>query len=320
LTLVNSVSGALDTADLGMTLSHEHLVVRREAVYLQFPHLYDEARETERAVAQVRLAQERGVKTIFDPSVLGLGRDIRFMARIVELTGIQVIAATGAYTHGELPVPLDSRPVEQVAELFIRDITDGIQATNIKAAFLKCAIDHDGMTSGVEKAIRSVAYAHRATGTPIMVHTSPANRSGELVQDLLADEGVDLGTVIIGHSGDTDDIDYLERLALRGSYLGMDRYGLDDVLPTERRNNAVIEMCRRGYASQLLLSHDHPCTYDRYEPHVSSMRTNWNWAHLFDNVIPALRGSGVTQDAIDLMMVANPRRWIETVSKEKNNE
>jgi phosphotriesterase-related protein len=318
MAVVNSVGGVLDTADLGMTLSHEHLVVRREAVYLQFPHLYDEAREIERAVSQVRLAQERGVKTIFDPSVLGLGRDVRFMARIVELTGIQVIAATGAYTHGELPVPLDSRPVEQVAELFIRDITDGIQATDIKAAFLKCAIDHDGMTSGVEKAIRAVAYAHRATGTPIMVHTSPANRSGDLVQDLLVHEGVELGNVIIAHSGDTDDVDYLERLALRGSYLGMDRYGLDDVLPTERRNEAVVEMCRRGYAGKLLLSHDHPCTYDRYEPEVSAKRGNWNWAHLFDNVIPALRNRGVSQAAVDLMMVENPRRWIESGSKEKN--
>ena len=308
---INGVGGELDTADLGLTLSHEHLVVGREEVRFQFPHLYDADNEFNRALVQVRLAQKRGVKTVFDPSVLGLGRDVRFMARVADQTGLQIVAATGAYTHGDLPAPLASRPIEQVAELFVRDLTEGIQGTSIKAGFLKCAIDHDGMTAGVEKAMRAVALAHRATGAPIMVHTSPSNRSGETVQELLSSEGVALDRVVIAHSGDTDELDYLERIAEQGSFLGMDRYGLDDVLSTERRNGAVIEMCRRGYSKQLMLSQDHPCTYDRYQPEVSAQRANWNWVHVFDNVIPKLLDGGVTDEQVTQMMVDNPRRWIE---------
>src|SRR5205823_9778920 len=127
---------------------------------------------------------------------------------------------------------------------------------------LKAATDAPGVTPDVEKSLRAVARAHRRTGAPILTHSYPTNQSGSHQQDIFESEGVDLSRVLIGHSGDTDDMAYLERVAERGSYLGMDRFGMDDYLSHERRLAAVVELCRRGFAAQVMLSQDHVCVMD----------------------------------------------------------
>ena len=122
-----------------------------------------------------------------------------------------------------------------MVEMFVRDITEGIAGTGVKAAILKCATDEPGLTPGVERVLRAVAVAHRATGVPISTHTHARTRRGLEQQRVFAEEGVDLGRVIIGHSGDTTDLDYLKELIAAGSYIGMDRFGLDNILGFEHR-------------------------------------------------------------------------------------
>lgn len=306
------VGGALDTTALGFTLIHEHLRVRSDAVAAQWPHLYDEEREFDAAVAQVRAAQERGVATIVDPTVLGLGRDVRFMQRVVDATGMHVLAATGLYTYHDLPFSFANRSARHLSAVFVHDIEQGIQGTPTRAAFLKCATDAPGITPGVEKVIRAVAQAHRQTGVPIMTHSYPANGSGLRQQDLLAEEGVDLARVLIGHSGDSDDLDYLMRIADRGSFLGMDRYGLDDILPAARRNATIVALCARGYADRMMLSQDACAAIDWFdEEKIRPHLPHWTMTYLLDEVIPALRTAGVSEAHIQQMTVANPRRYFE---------
>ena len=306
------VGGTLETATLGFTLIHEHLRVRSDAVAAQWPHLYDEARELAAAIAQVRAAQARGVATIVDPTVLGLGRDVRFMQRVVNATSIQVLAATGLYTYHDLPFYFANRSVRRMSEVFVHDIEQGIQGTSTRAALLKCATDAPGITPGVEKVIRAVVQAHRQTGVPIMTHSYPANGSGALQQDVLAEEDVDLSRVLIGHSGDSDDLDYLMRIADRGSFLGMDRYGLDDILPAARRNATIVALCERGYADRMMLSQDACAAIDWFdEEKVRQRLPNWTMTYIPDEVLPALRMAGVSEAHIQQMTVANPRRFFE---------
>ena len=143
-----------------------------------------------------------------------------------------------------------------MTDMFVRDITEGIADTGIKAAILKCATDEPGVTPGVERVLRAVAQAHRQTGVPISTHTHAATRRGLEQQRIFAEEGVDLSRVVIGHSGDTTDLDYLEELIANGSYIGMDRFGLDTFLTTEERVDTVATMCERGHADKMVLSHD----------------------------------------------------------------
>jgi phosphotriesterase-related protein len=312
MAIVQTVSGPLDTTRMGFTLIHEHLRVRSEAVAEQWPHLYDADGERERAIAQVREAQQLGVATIVDPTVMGMGRDVRLMRTVVAATGIQLIAATGLYTYNELPLYFANRPIDALADAFVHDIEQGIQGTGVRAAFLKCATDEPGMTRGVEHALRAVARAHRRTGVPIMTHSHPASGTGLAQQDVFASEGVDLSRVLIGHSGDTADLDYLSRLLARGSFIGMDRYGLERILPTDQRNATVATLCARGFADQLMLAQDACATLDWYPPEsLRRAAPKWSMSLVPREVIPALLAAGVTQEQVQTMTVANPRRYFE---------
>jgi phosphotriesterase-related protein len=227
---------------------------------------------------------------------------------------MQVIVATGLYTYDELPHYFQARSVDHMAELFIQDITEGVQGTSVRAAVLKCATDHAGVTPGVEKVLRAVAKAHRRTGVPITTHTEAKSQQGLAQQDIFESEGVDLSRAIIGHSGDTEDIDYLTKLVERGSYIGMDRFGLDVYLPTGKRVAVVARLCEMGYAERMLLSQDFAVYMDWFTPEVQqALGANWSYFHILDDVLPALRQSGVSEEQIRTMTVENPRRIFENV-------
>ena len=175
------------------------------------------------------------MKTICDPSCLFLGRDIELMRGVAEASGLQVVPCTGIYTYDHLPVVLQSRTPEEIAELLVHDIEVGIQGTEVKAAFLKCAADEPGVTENVEKVHRAVAKASVETGTPIMAHSRPASDTAPRQIEIFEEEGVDLSRVQIAHCGDTDDVDYIERLIEKGVYVGLDRFGIEMYLPFDKR-------------------------------------------------------------------------------------
>ncbi len=199
-----------------------------------------------------------------------------------------------------------------MAELFIADLTSGIAGTPIRAAFLKCAIDEPGLTPGVERVLRAVAQAHRETGAPVTVHTHPHSGTGRDVLRVLREEHAELTKVVLSHSGDTTDLDYLSELADAGCILGMDRFGLDLITPFEDRVVTVAALCERGYADRMVLSQDASCYIDWFPPEaVPVFAPRWHFEHLFDDVLPALRERSVTDDQIETMLVRNPRRYFE---------
>ena len=198
-----------------------------------------------------------------------------------------------------------------MVDMFVGDIEDGIAGTGVRAAFLKCAIDHQGLTAGVERVMRAVAGAHRATGAPITVHTHPGSRTGLAVQEVLGDEGVDPRRVVLGHSGDTTDVNHLSELAEAGFVLGMDRFGINLETTFEARADTVVEMCRRGHAGSMVLSQDASCYIDWLAPGVMDLLPQWHYTHIHDDVLPHLREHGVTDEQITTMLVDNPRRYFE---------
>jgi len=314
MSTVNTVKGEIEIEDLGCTLIHEHLRTRDERVVAQFPHLYDVEEEIALAVEQVKAAKERGVKTIFDPSVMGLDRDVRFMERVADETGMQIIAATGIFTFHYLPTRFVSNDINFMAEQFIRDIEVGVQNSPIRAGFLKCATDYLGITPDVEKVIRAVARAHHKTGVPIMTHSHPKSGTGLMQLAIFKEEGVPLNNVLIGHCGDTDNFDYIEKVLDSGAYIGMDRYGLTHTLSTEKRNDTVIEFVKRGYANRMFLSQDYCCTTDLHKPESlkKAAYPDWSMTFLMDNVLPALKSHGVSDEDIHIMMVDNVKAWLST--------
>jgi phosphotriesterase-related protein len=232
--------------------------------------------------------------------------------------------ATGLYTYNDVPHYFHFRGPgrlfdvpELLTEMFVHDVKEGIAETGVKAGIFKCATDEPGVTEGVERVLRSVAQAHRATGVPISTHTHAHSRRGIDQQDIFEQEGVDLTRVVIGHSGDTTDLDYLKEIMNRGSFIGMDRFGIDVLLPFEDRVNTVAALCEQGFAGQMVLSHDAACFNDWLPQEALPVMTpNWHYLHITRDVIPALKGRGVTDDQVKQMMVDNPRRIFERDRKE----
>jgi phosphotriesterase-related protein len=307
---IPSATGPLDTADLGFTYMHEHVIVGTPGLYQSYPELWQPERFMAQAVQRLSAARERGVRTMVDLTPADFHRDVRFVQEAARRSGMQIVVATGIYWRS---TPFfDGHPLEELVPLLVKDITEGIQGTEIRAAILKAATDEPGVTPQNEKALRAIARAHRQTGVPISTHTNARLESGTKQQDVFESEGVDLSRVIIGHSGDTDDLDYLKRLMDRGSTIGMDRFGLDRMLPFEKRVATVAALCREGFAERIVLSHDAACIFDwAPEERLREFAPNWHFRHIVDDVLPALREQGVSQAQIDQMTIGNPRAIFE---------
>jgi phosphotriesterase-related protein len=314
---VETVQGAVDAQELGVVLTHEHVRFRDEAVAVEWPERYDEQAELEAAVEAVGAAKDRGVRTIVDPTAMFGGRDVRFMRRVADQTGVRIVPCTGIYTYDYLPHYFENRSEDQMAELFVEDIEQGIQGTDIKAAFLKCAADAPGVTENVEKIHRAIARASLQTGAPIMAHSRPASNTGPRQVEILVEEGVDPSKIQIAHTGDSDDLDYIEGLLDTGVWIGLDRYGLDLFLPYERRNATTAELLRRGYAGRVFISQDVCATIDWFPPEAvegliaQGLVRDWSMTLVFDAVVPWLREQGVfDDDAFRTIFEDNPRRWL----------
>ena len=309
---VNTATGPVETSQLGFTLMHEHVYVLTEGLYQTFPHLWDREARVRQASEQLAEAKAHGVSTMVDLTVMGLGRDVTLVREAAQASGMNVIVATGIYTYDEVPRYFEHRDADHMADLFVHDVVNGIQGTDIKAAILKVATDEKGVTPGVEKVLRAVARTQRRTGVPISTHTHAATERGLDQQRIFKEEGVDLRRVVIGHSGDTEDITYLEKLIDAGSYIGMDRFGIDSFMPTDRRVATIAKLCERGHAGNIVLSHDAACSMDWFpEAAVKAAMPRWNFLHISDDVVPALKAAGVTEDQVRSMTVANPRRIFE---------
>jgi len=252
-----------------------------------------------------------------DPTAMFGGRDVRFMAKVAQQTGVHIVACTGIYSYDYLPHYFENRDVDVMAEHFVADLQGGVQGTDIKAAFLKCAADAAGVTEHVEKIHRAVARASVQTGASIMAHSMPAVATGPRQVEIFEQEGVDLSRVQIAHCGDTDDIGYIEALIDRGVYVGLDRYGLEMFLPIDKRNATTAELLRRGHAERLMISQDYCATIDWFPAGAEQVFEsegrirNWSMTLVFDEVVPTLREQGVLDDRLfETIFVENPKRWL----------
>jgi phosphotriesterase-related protein len=323
---VETVTGPVEADQLGTTLIHEHLRTQDEAAHVQWPaagtakddppHEVGPGGDYEIAVREAKAALDLGIKTICDPTAMFLGRDVGFMRRVSEESGLQVVPCTGIYTYDHLPQFFLNRDADQVAEFFVQDIEQGIQGTEIKAAFIKCAADEPGVNENIEKIHRAAARASLRTGAPIMAHSRPASNTAPRQIEIFEEEGVDLSKVQIAHTGDTDDLAYIEGVLEKGVWIGLDRYGLELFLPFDKRQQTAKALLERGYADRIFLSADSCATLDWFPANVieqlvqSGMAKDWTIRMVSEQVLPGLREAGMTEEQERTMMVDNAVRWL----------
>ena len=311
---VETVSGPVALDDLGRALMHEHVFVMDPEALQNWGHVFgplywDERERVDDAIAKLTRVREAGIRTIVDPTAPGLGRYVPRVREVAQAAGLQVIVASGVYAFLELPGFLAYRPTSAIASLFVREITEGIDDTGVKAAFLKCAVERHGVIGDVPRILEAVAIAATETGVPVMVHTNAAEQTGLMALEKLTSHGVDPRQIVIAHAGDSNDLDYLRAIAGTGAWLGCDRFGIEHFNPLEDRIRTLIALLGEGYGDRIHLSHDAACFMDFMtgDPFFADERPDY--LLISNRVVPALLGAGVTQRQIDQMMVENPKRF-----------
>lgn len=316
---VQTFAGALPADQLGATLIHEHIFVGDPELELNLPHReWDPAEAVDRAVAGLHRLSELGVRTVVDLTVPGLGRDVRRVAEVAARAPVNLVASTGYYTADVLPLFFRTHGPgllvdgpDPLVELFVRDIQEGIAGTSVRAAMLKVVTDRAGLTPDVQRVMDAAATAHHLTGVPITTHTDAHSRSGGEQLTFFRDRGVAADRLIIGHSGDTEDLDYLRELLDAGANLGLDRFGMEHVLTDDRRIATVLRLLALGYVEQLLLSQD-AAFFSRITPPSwrAQHAPRWTMENISQRIIPQLLAGGAREADIEQMLVHNPRRLL----------
>lgn len=320
MAMINTVLGPISADELGVTLIHEHLTLSYpgwECDALAIP--YDREAIAATCAEALEEAKAYGLKTMVEASPNDLNRDVELDRMISERTGINVICATGMYMEAMgKPAYLKFRSqlfdiAAEMYETFVKEITQGIGDTGVKAGVIKVATGHGQITAYEEAVLKAAARAQKETGVPIITHTE-AGTMGPEQADLLISEGADPKRIMIGHIGGNANLQYHTSILDKGAYIAFDRLGIEFMFPDALRKACIIGLLGIGYANQIMLSHDY-CPYWLSRPFempdfVNALLANWSYSHVFEDIIPALKEAGVSDEKIRIMMVENPRRLL----------
>jgi phosphotriesterase-related protein len=313
---VQTVTGGCAPDALGLTLVHEHLMVGWPGWEADAP--LDRATRREhgkRCVDRLAELYDLGVRTLIDPCPIDLGRDVEFMAGVAQQSRVRVVCATGLYKE-DMGAPAYFKfrqqfgdPLSEMTEVFVREISEGIGETGVRAGIIKVATGVGRITPYEELVLRAAARAHQATGVPITTHTDEGTMGPEQL-DVLLGEGVAPGAVIVGHCCGQSNVSYHLRMLDRGAYLGFDRFGLELLHPDRERLAVLIGLLGIGFERQLVLSHDTVwCWRGRAPALPPEALPLWEPTYVLRKIVPRLRDAGVAESKIQAMLVENPRRY-----------
>jgi phosphotriesterase-related protein len=321
MTTINTVLGSADSDALGKTLIHEHLLVGFPGWFLDARQpAYNRRDAMVRVIAAFDEIKAFGVETIVDPCPSDLGRDVEFAAEVSQKTGINIVCAAGLYyENAGIPFMIRNLEVQEITDIFVKEIEDGVGSTGIRPGLLKIATGKGVVSEYERKVLTAAARAAKATGVPVLSHTEKCTCGHDQI-DIVTGEGVDPAHFLVGHSDGTDDLEYQESLAKRGVYVGFDRFGLEGDATDEIRMRNLKALVDRGYREQLMMSHDYVNCFLGGVPglpvgtSLNDVMPNWRMNHIFERIIPVLKDRGMTDEDFDVILRDNPGRFFSVFS------
>lgn len=337
---VQTVLGLVPAADLGLTITHEHLLIQchhiakqpadpaRAALYhaplsleilgqLRFGRLVnlDNCRLTsvETAIAEAMRFKQAGGRTIVDATSIGIGRDPAGLAAIAAATALNIVMGASYYVDETHPKDLAQASEEEIAERIVGDIVDGADGTGIRAGLIGEVGCSWPLTDAERKVLRASARAQRRTGAPLMIHPGRAQPAPMEIVRVLDAAGADLSRTIMCHIDRTiDQPELLAELAATGCVLEYDLFGFEHSyypwsLPVDMPNDAgrlrwLRWLIERGHGAQLVISHD-ICFKDKLAAYGGH-----GYAHILEQVVPLMRDKGFAEGEIRAILQDNPRR------------
>ncbi len=302
---IQTILGPVEIESLGLILPHEHLFTD-----LRGPSVVTYAQAEPDAVVEVVKphldeASTAGVTTLVECSTVGVGRNLTILRKLAEVTSVHIIAPTGVYQDAYIPDPLRGTGLEQLADLWTRELADGIENTAVRAGFIKLAVSDEGITELEVRNLQAAAIASQRTGAVVAVHTIGGNNARKEM-DILGEAGLSLDRWIWVHAQTEPDISVLLDAAQRGAYVELDTVGApfqdqDELL------KAALALIEVGYIDHLLLSHD-AGWFDPASPNGLPKDGYRGYTALTNEFIPALLQRGVSEEQVRIITVHNPAR------------
>ena len=339
---IQTVLGDISPEKLGTTMMHEHLFWNQNVYQREVEPGSEEAKffyskittenmykirqynlhnhkenayqdNVDEAIEEVLLLKQAGGNTLVDCSCLGISRNPQGEVEVSKKTGVNVIMSTGIYVDGSC-TEATSLSLSEKAELFIKELTEGVDNTGIKAGVIGEIGINDGFSKCNQESLAAAAIAQKETGAAILIHQPGIWKIGHYFLDILEDNGACMEKVVLCHCDPIcDDIRYLERLLARGVNLSFDQFGLEAQLSDGNgrgfwlprdidRVRAIARLCELGYSKQLVLSQD-LCFKTCYVKYGGG-----GYAHVINDILPIMRGENIYETAIRNMLVSNPAR------------
>ncbi|TBL76552.1 phosphotriesterase family protein [Paenibacillus thalictri] len=308
---VNTVLGSIATEDLGIVAMHEHIGFGLPGCDLDTQWWKKPEEAFEVTVQKLRRFREHGGKTFVDCTGIGNGRDVEYFQVLSRRTGVHIVAVTG-FVAGDSALPyFRNKSVEYLTDLFIHEITVGIDGTSAKAGALKVGVSRGGKLNELDKRIyHAAARAAVKTGVPIITHLCV---DAETAIDIFDQEGLPLERVLMGHA---DDGHYLDEqrdslIASKGGFVGFDTIGYDSEMegapywarPRQERVEHFLRFLDKGFVERALISADANCCALGW-PGLKGHSVNY----LFEEFLPDLRKAGVGEEIFEQLLVHNPAR------------
>src|ERR1700754_2211578 len=203
---IHTVTGPIRPEQLGLTLVHEHLLIGYPGWFMDaLAPRFQRAEALARGVDRLQELVGLGVRTYLDPCPMDLGRDVEFMAEVAQRTGMQIICTTGAYKENEgITYTFSGLPVEQIEAIYVKELTEGIGETGIRAGVMKVATGPHRVSDYERKLLTAAGRAAARVGCPVLTHTDEADLGLEQLAILTA-QGVPPHRILVGHCDGRDD-------------------------------------------------------------------------------------------------------------------
>ena len=321
MSYIQTVLGPIEPDKLGFTLPHEHIIcdylLCRSRANRKKPQwgTYMWFDNAEVMTEELKIYREDGGGAIVDVTCYGWGRDPVALRQISKESQVHIVACTGFYVENCMPDWVKYKTVDQLAGWIEREILTGCNArqseevTDIKAGIIKTSVSRSTYSHLELKGLKAVAEAHMRTGMPITSHNSGSIRyeieGGNIGTELLEffeEEGIDLESVIIGHTDENPDIRNLVSLAKKGAWIQFDTIGKENYILDETRADLVLAFKNRGLLDQLLLSQDRnrkPMLRQYGGPGYSDIINRFN---------PMLKRIGLSREEITKITHDNPAK------------
>ena len=300
--MIQTVLGQIDAAKLGITMAHEHLSVNLGSVRGDTDSIFSYSKDL---LQELKTLTDAGVHTVVEVSCNDMGRDVQALRKISQESGLQIVFSTGFYLEKYHPAWIKDASIEDIEEIFVKDLTVGIDGTNIKAGIIgEIAGEEKRITSSEEKVMRAAARAASKTGCAVTTHCQ-LGQMAPAQADLLLSEGMKPEKLILGHLDLANDLDYYHTVLAYGVTMGFDTCGKTAYLADEARIKNLIKLIEEGFSSQIVLS------TDISRKSYMSVYGGLGYARVMNYIVPQLKEHGVSTDDIDNLLSRNLARILD---------